>query len=79
MQRPARRQGFLDAERFLALNDSLRALHERVEGAKASAEQKARWQRRIVAITNAAKEDLDRADEKLRRFTGELDRQLRHR
>ncbi|HEX2029022.1 MAG TPA: hypothetical protein VHF25_13585 [Nitriliruptorales bacterium] len=79
MQRPARKRGLLDAERFLALTDGLRELHERVESARVSAEQKARWQRRIVAITNAAKEDLDRADEQLRRFSGELDRQLRRR
>lgn len=71
--------GLVDADRFLTLADQLRELHARIEDAKVSSEQRARWQRRIISITNAAKTDLSRADDQLVRFTAELDRQLKRR
>lgn len=71
--------GLVDADRFLTVAEQLRELHARVEEAKVSSEQKARWQRRIIAITNAAKTDLSRADDQLVRFTAELDRHLKRR
>lgn len=69
--------GLLDARRFLDLTAQLRELYERVDGAKASAEQKGRWHRRLIAITDAAREDMDRAEGQLVRFTAELDRHLK--
>lgn len=67
----------LDARRFLDLTAQLRDLYDRVDAAKASAEQKGRWHRRLIAITNSARDDMDRAEGQLVRFTAELDRHLR--
>lgn len=67
----------LDARRFLELTEHLRDLYDRVDTAKVSAEQKGRWHRRLIAITDAARDDMDRAEGQLVRFTAELDRHLR--
>lgn len=67
----------LDARRFLALTEQLRDLYDRVDDAKVSADQKGRWHRRLIAITDAARDDMDRAEGQLVRFTAELDRHLR--
>lgn len=67
----------VDARRFLELTEQLRELYDRVDAAKVSAEQKGRWHRRLIAITDSAKDDLDRAEGHLVRFTAELDRHLR--
>ncbi len=73
------RGGLVDADRLLSLTQRLREVHERVAQARVSAEQKARWQRRLVAITEAATPNLDRAEQQLIRFVAELDRALRRR
>ncbi len=67
----------VDARRFLELTAQLRELYDRVDAAKVSPEQKSRWHRRLIAITDSAKDDLDRAEGHLLRFTAELDRHLR--
>lgn len=67
----------VDARRFLELTAQLRDLYARVDGARVSTEQKGRWHRRLIAITDAAREDLDRAEGQLVRFSAELDRHLR--
>lgn len=67
----------IDVRRFLDVTERLRDLYDRVDSAKASAEQKGRWHRRLIAITNSAKDDLERAEGQLVRFTAELDRHLR--
>lgn len=67
----------LDARRFLDLTEQLRDLYDRVDGARASAEQKGRWHRRLIAITDAARDDMERAEGQLVRFTAELDRHLK--
>ncbi|MBW3561960.1 MAG: hypothetical protein KY437_05635 [Actinobacteria bacterium] len=67
----------VDARRFLEVTAQLRDLYSRVDGARVSTEQKGRWQRRLIAITDAAKDDLDRAEGQLVRFSAELDRHLR--
>lgn len=69
--------GLVDARRFLDLTERLRELYDRVDAAKASTEQKGRWHRRLIAITDSARDDLDRAEGQLVRFTAELDRHLR--
>lgn len=66
--------GLVDADRFLSLTQRLREVHERVAQARVSAEQKARWQRRLLAITDAATRNLDRGEQQLTRFVAELDR-----
>ena len=67
----------VDARRFLEVTGQLRDLYARVDGARVSAEQKGRWHRRLIAITDAARDDLDRAEGQLVRFSAELDRHLR--
>ena len=67
----------VDARRFLEVTAQLRELYARVDGARVSTEQKGRWHRRLIAITDAAKDDLDRAEGQLLRFSAELDRHLR--
>lgn len=66
----------VDARRFLEVTTKLHDLYSRVDGARVSADQKGRWQRRLIAITDAAKDDLDRAEGQLLRFSAELDRHL---
>lgn len=69
-------RGMVDADDFLAFTERLRAAHHRVDEAKVSDERRARWQRRLLAITDAARADLDRAEEQLGRFEADLDRRL---
>lgn len=64
----------VDAEDFLAFTTRLREIHERVEGASVSREQKGRWQRRLIGIADAGQRDLLQASDLLRRFETELDR-----
>jgi hypothetical protein len=66
----------LDASALLALTSELHQVNNRVESAKVSIEQKARWQRRLASIAEGATADLDKAHTQLRRFVGTLDRSL---
>ncbi len=66
----------LDADDFLGFTERLRTVRERIEAAAVSREQKGRWQRKLLAITDAAQRDLDDATDLLRRFEAELDRRL---
>ncbi len=66
--------GLVDADRFLSLTRRLREVHERVEQLRVSAEQKARWQRRLVTITDVATRDLGRAEQQLTHLVAQLDR-----
>jgi hypothetical protein len=68
--------GMLDADGFLAFAARLRAAHGLLENARVSDEQRGRWQRRLIAITEAARRDLDRAGSQLARFESDLERQL---
>ena len=69
-------EGGVDAELFFRFTATLRATHERLCAARVSAERRSRWQRRLLRITEAATRDLARAEEQLRRFCAELDREL---
>ncbi len=69
--------GQVDAELFLRLNACLKEGYERIARARVSAERKARWQRRLIAITDAARRDLRSAQEQYDRFARELDRALK--
>lgn len=66
----------LDADDFMGFTERLRAVHGRVDAARVSREQKGRWQRKLLSITDAAQRDLDDATDLLRRFEAELDRRL---
>lgn len=67
-------QAMVDADDFLGFTTRLREVHERVDGARVSREQKGRWQRKLISIADAGHRDLDQASELLRRFESELDR-----
>lgn len=66
----------VDADDFLALTGRLRRIHHRLDEARISDEQRSRWQRRLISITEVAGRDLGRAEEQLNRFEHDLDRQL---
>jgi hypothetical protein len=60
--------GQVDATAFLRLSDGLRIAFAEVAGAKLNGDERARWQRRLIAVTTVAKRDLDDALEMLERF-----------
>jgi hypothetical protein len=68
--------GMLDVRDFLGFTTRLREVHERVDAAKVSREQRSRWQRKLIGIADAGQRDLEEAAEQLRRFASELDRRL---
>ena len=73
---PGQSRGMLDADDFLAFTQRLRALHQRVDGADVSDKRQARWQRRLLDITDAARTNLDVGKQQLRRFEAELEDHL---
>jgi len=68
--------GMMDATAFLAFNTRLKDLRNRVDSANVSAEQRARWQRKLIAVSDAGTRDLGRASAQLSRFEAEVDRSL---
>ena len=66
----------VDADRFLALTERLRRVRERIETGRTAERRLRQWQRILVAISDAAKDDLDGAERKLTRLEAELDRHL---
>ncbi len=66
----------VDADDFLGFTERLRAVHLLVESARISREQRSRWQRKLLSITDAAQRDLADGGEQLRRFELELERRL---
>lgn len=68
--------GMLDAEAFLEFTRRLKGLRERVEDANISSEQRARWQRKLIAVSDVGARDLERATGQLTRFEAEVERSL---
>lgn len=68
--------GMLDAEAFLQFTERLKGLRERVEGANVSSQQRARWQRKLIAVSDVGTRDLERATVQLNRFEVEVERSL---
>lgn len=66
--------GLVDAKDFLRFTTRLREVHERVDAARVSPEQKRRWQRRLMSLAVAGQRDLADAKEQLHRFAAEVDR-----
>lgn len=66
----------VDADAFLDLTARLREAHGRLGHAGLSAAELARWQHRLVAITDTAARDLSEARVRLRRLERDLGRQL---
>jgi len=60
--------GPMDAEAFLRLSEGLRVAFAEVTGARLTADEGARWQRRLIAVTTVAKRDLTDALQMLERF-----------
>jgi hypothetical protein len=58
----------IDALVFVALTQGLRVAFIQVAEAKLTDGQRGRWQRRLVAINEAARADLPAASEQLARF-----------
>jgi len=58
----------LDAFAFVTLSEGLRGAFDRVGSADLTEHQRGHWHRRLLAITNAAKRDLPRAQAQLDRY-----------
>lgn len=71
-----RRGALVDAERFLTLADRLRLLRRRIDASPAAERRRLRWQRLLLAATDAAQRDLEDAERRLLRLEAELDRHL---
>ncbi len=66
----------IDAVRFVALSEGLRDAFDRVASAKLTADQRARWQRRLLAITTAAQADVPKAQDQLQRYDADWAREV---
>jgi hypothetical protein len=66
----------MDAEAFLDFSRRLKLLREQLDDANVSGEQRARWQRKLIAVSDAGTRDLDRATVQLNRFEAEVRRSL---
>ena len=60
-----------DADVATRVSEELKRMFAEVAGSQIDAADKARWQQRLIAITNAAKHDVARADEQLTRARNE--------
>jgi hypothetical protein len=68
--------GMVDAEQFLRFSEALREDFATLADAGVAPASRERWQRRLIAITNLAKHDLDRAEAQHDRFRRDLSREL---
>lgn len=64
----------VDGDRLLELTARLRRLHERIADADIVGRDRERLTRSLVAVSEAAKGDLDAAERDLRRLETELER-----
>lgn len=64
----------IDAHEFVALSRGLRAALTRIAAADLSSGQRARWQHRLAAITDAARRDVATAADQLARFEADWTR-----
>jgi hypothetical protein len=68
-----------DEERSARLSAGLKEAFTRLAAAPLDPDERARWQRRLIAVTNAAKRDLTRAEESLARFDHDWNAEVRDR
>lgn len=67
----------VDAVRFVALSEGLRAAYSRVQEAPLTAGKRARWQQRLANITDTARLDLEDAHAQLERYDEDWRREVR--
>ncbi len=68
--------GLVDADQFLRFSESLKQGFARLGRVGRGDAAHERWQRRLLAITNVAKHDLDRAESQYERFREDFDREF---
>lgn len=68
--------GMLDADAFLEFTSRLKGLRARVDAASVSDQQRLRWQRKLIAVSDIGAKDLERASSQLTRFEAEVDRSI---
>ena len=73
--RAASPTGQVDAELFLAVSVRLKTAFGSLRDAQLPPARRARWQSRLLAITDAAKEDLQRAARELDRYEDDFTRE----
>ncbi len=66
----------VDADRFMRVSEGLKQALADLGRAQLTDSQRARWQRRLLAITNAAKEDLAAAERRLEAYQADFSRQV---
>jgi hypothetical protein len=66
----------VDAELFMRVSGSLKEAFAALEAANLPQDQRGRWQRRLVAITNTAKRDLGQAEAQIKRFRADWAREV---
>ncbi|MGH3440640.1 MAG: hypothetical protein ACRDUY_01055 [Nitriliruptorales bacterium] len=66
----------VDATRFLEFADRLRIVRGRIADSEVDDQRRQSWQRRLIAVSDAAQQDLAVALDKLERLVAELDRYL---
>lgn len=66
----------IDAVAFVTLSEGLRHAFTRVGSADLTDDQRGRWQRRLLSITNAAQRDLPRAQAQLDRYDADWTREV---
>lgn len=66
----------IDARRFVALSQGLRTAFSRLDTVLLLEQERSRWQRRLVGITETARRDLPRAQTELARYEDDWHRQI---
>ena len=68
----------VDAVRFAAVSEGLRDAFVQLGNTTLAPYQRSRWQRRLIAITDAARRDLPRAQAQLEHYREDWRRQVDH-
>lgn len=66
----------IDAVAFVAFSEGLRAAFARLGSVKLTEDQRGRWQRRLLAIADAAQRDLPGAQAQLDRYAAQWAREV---
>ena len=74
--RNGRSSRLIDAEQFLRVSEALKGSFARLEKAALPDSARQRWKRRLIALTELAKEDLDRAERECDRCQADFQRMV---